>query len=187
VDDVLSDAQKIGVRCLVFPLGESETTTCCPGEVAFADVPVIDQQSVVSVSLRTSLSRLHRSWFVLGRQCLQPDPGHRSGLEENVGRSVWIFWLLSRACWVPGCYFASIFTHVRFRTYCLCSILFGSCRGGNWDSGHRRACFIIDDPSLYRPSYSYVHFQQIAAMPKSTGIMSPSRRLRWTLGGFITR
>jgi len=40
---------------------------------------------------------------------------------------------------------------------------------GNWDSGPRRACFIIDDPSLYRPSYSYVRFRQIAAHAKEYG------------------
>ena len=161
-DDVVADAQRLGVRCLALARGEREAATSCPGKVAFADVPGIDeairgQCFVESESLKiTSITTRPGEVFATRSGLpiwIRHDRGSASvdfiAVEPRLLNSGEL--LREHLCPGSVSHILPLFHFVR-----------EAAGEGNWDSGPRQACFIIDDPSLYRPSYGCLHFDQLA-------------------------
>ena len=162
-DELVADAQRLGVRCLVFPLGEREAATCYPGKVAFADVPEIDEairgQCFVENEPLEIASIATRPGEVLATRSGSP-----IWIRSDCGSaSVDYVAVEPRVLDSSGLLREHLHPHSVSHILPLLHFVREAAGEGDWDSGPRQACFIIDDPSLYRPSYGCVNFAQLGA------------------------
>jgi hypothetical protein len=162
-DELVVRAQQLGVRCLVFSPGERQHSTCSESIVAFANVPEID------VAIR-------------GQCFAEKQPLEIASIAAHTGevlatRSGYPIWIRRRGCGAAPVDYVAVEPcaldpgrllreYLRPQSVSLLMPLLHYVREAaaerNWDSGPRHACFIVDDPSLYRPSYGCVNFSRLA-------------------------